>query len=85
MEILSKAIETTAQFTTKRNLILDKPLLNVKDGSKVRVIILLPDEDDIDELLWLKAASSNEAFAFLKEPDEDIYTVKDGKPFNDKE
>ncbi|MFH2003307.1 MAG: hypothetical protein ABIK27_00950 [Bacteroidota bacterium] len=46
--------------------------------------ILLPEETDIDEKEWLQYASQNSAFGFLKEPQEDIYTASDGKPFNDK-
>lgn len=38
---------------------------------------------DIDEEEWLYAAASNPAFDFLKEPEEDIYTSADGKPFHD--
>jgi len=45
---------------------------------------LLPEESDIGESEWLKTAASNPAFDFLKEPEEDIYTREDGKPFHDK-
>lgn len=31
---------------------------------------------------WLQAASKNEAFDFLNDPDEDIYSLRDGKPFD---
>jgi hypothetical protein len=44
---------------------------------------LISDETDIDEKEWLQAAASNPAFDFLKEPEEDIYTLTDGKPFYD--
>jgi predicted DNA-binding antitoxin AbrB/MazE fold protein len=37
---------------------------------------------DIDEMDWLRSASNNPAFDFLKEPEEDIYTLADGRPFN---
>jgi hypothetical protein len=47
------------------------------------VIILVVEETDIDEQEWLRAAASNSAFDFLKDPSEDIYTLSDGKPFND--
>lgn len=39
--------------------------------------------DEIDEQAWLQAAASNPVFDFLKDPEEDIYTLADGKPFND--
>jgi Uma2 family endonuclease len=41
------------------------------------------EDGEIDEREWLRAAASNPAFDFLKDPEEDIYTLADGKPFND--
>ena len=51
------------------------------------VLIVIPEEEeeeeaDIDEMEWLRAASANPAFDFLKKPEEDIYTLADGRPFN---
>ena len=50
---------------------------------RVRVIVLSTGDDEIDEISWLPAASQNPAFAFLADPDEDIYSMTDGKPYND--
>lgn len=83
MEVTKKAIEATGIIDAKRHLIFDKPL-PVAGPTKVRVIILLEEEADIDEMEWLKAAAANPAFDFLKEPSEDIYTLSDGRPFDDK-
>ena len=46
-------------------------------------MIVLFDEnaDDICENEWLKSASRNDAFDFLNDEAEDIYTLEDGKPF----
>ncbi|MGA9382421.1 MAG: tetratricopeptide repeat protein [Phormidium sp.] len=41
------------------------------------------DTEEIDEEEWLNAAANNPVFDFLKDPEEDIYTLADGKPFND--
>jgi hypothetical protein len=82
MEIVEKAIETTATINFNRQLILDEQL-PIVGPTKVRVIILLPEGVDIDEKEWLRFASVNSAFNFLKEPEEDIYTLADGKPFYD--
>ena len=82
MEVVEKAIETTATIDAQRQLILDEPL-PIAGPTRVRVIILLPDDVDINEKEWLRAASANPAFDFLKEPGEDIYTLADGKPFHD--
>lgn len=78
-----KAIETTGIIDEQHRLVLDETL-PIAEKSKVRVIILLPEESDIGEKEWLKAATLNPAFDFLKEPEEDIYTREDGKPFHDK-
>jgi hypothetical protein len=58
------------------------PLLAQRES---RIIVLLPEEADIDidEMEWLRAAAVNPAFDFLKEPEEDIYTLADGRPFHD--
>lgn len=82
MEVTKRAIEATGTIDVERHLVLDEPL-PVAGPAKVRVIILL-EEADIDEMEWLKAAAANPAFDFLKEPEEDIYTLSDGRPFNDK-
>jgi hypothetical protein len=77
-----KAIEVEGTIDEQRRLQLDEPLPIVGPG-RVRVIILIPDETDIEEKEWLQAAAINPAFDFLKEPEEDIYTLADGKPFDD--
>jgi len=83
MDITMKAIETTGTIDEQHRLIIDETL-PIAEKSKVRVIILLPEESDIDEKEWLRTATTNPAFDFLKEPEEDIYTKNDGKPFHDK-
>lgn len=77
-----KAIETTGTVDERQQLVLDEPL-SIVGPSRVRVIILMPEEIDIDEKEWLRAASVNPSFDFLKDPKEDIYTLSDGKPFHD--
>lgn len=89
MENPLRAIETTGSVENHRRLLLDKPV-PIGEGVKVRVIILTSEEvhrkrprqpEEEDE--WLRAAATNPAFDFLKEPDEDIYTLQDGRPFHD--
>ncbi len=75
------AIETTGTIGANRQLTLDEDLPeNV--SAKVRVIVLV-DEDDLREREWLKAATKNDAFDFLNDKAEDIYTLEDGKPVHD--
>jgi len=38
---------------------------------------------DYEEKLWDYAAATSPAFNFLNDPEEDIYTLEDGEPFND--
>jgi hypothetical protein len=84
MNVSVRAIETTGVIDEASHLQLDTPL-PVVGPSRVRVIVLLPEEErnDIDELEWLHAAMANPAFDFLKDPEEDIYTLADGRPFDD--
>lgn len=81
MGVTAKAIETTGTIDAQRQLVLDDQL-SVAGPTRVRVIILLPEEADIDEMEWLRAAA-NPVLDFLKEPKEDIYTLADGRPFHD--
>ena len=37
-------------------------------------------EDELNEKNWLNTVSNNPSFAFLHDPEEDIYTLDDGKP-----
>lgn len=76
-----KAIETTGLVDEQGHLILPERV-HLSVSGKVKVIVLAPDPESPDETEWLKAASKNEAFDFLKDPEEDIYTSTDGKPFH---
>ena len=76
------AIETTATIGANRQLLLDEDLPETVSPGKVRVIVLF-DEDDFNDKEWLKAASKNDAFDFLNDETEDIYTLEDGKPLTD--
>jgi len=77
-----KAIEVMGQIDKNGELHLDEAL-PVHGPSRVRVIILIQNSDAIEGHDWLRAASSSPAFEFLKDQEEDIYTLFDGKPFND--
>jgi len=81
MEIVERAIETHGTIDKEHRLVLDEAL-PLEGPQRVHVIILVPEEAEIDETKWLAAAFSNEAFAFLNDPEEDIYSLSDGEPFN---
>jgi len=75
-----QSIETTGTIDSQGQLQLDQPLSNAKD-QRVRVILLFAEPDGaIEEAEWNSAAAKNPAFAFLREEEEDIYTLNDGKP-----
>lgn len=82
MEIVSKAIEMNATVDEKRHLILDESL-PINGPARVKVIILITSDEEINETTWLRAGASNDAFDFLKDKEEDIYSPEDGKPFHD--
>jgi hypothetical protein len=76
-----RAIETMATVDDERHLALDVSL--PVDVRRVRVIILMTDDSEIQEREWLHAAATSPSFSFLNDAREDIYSVNDGKPFND--
>jgi len=70
-----------AHYDGKR-LVLDEPY--DLPAHAPLMVTLLPASPDMDsEENWLRAASSSNAFAFLADPAEDIYTTDDGEPFRD--
>ena len=77
-----KAIEVTGTIDADHRLVLDE-LLPVEGPTRVRVVILLPEDAEINEKEWLRATAVNPVFDFLKEPAEDIYSPADGRMFHD--
>jgi len=75
-----KAIEVVGTIEEGR-VRLDQPLPPGVTG-RVRLLILV-GEDEPSEQEWLHAANQGGAFDFLNGPEEDRYTLLDGKPFDD--
>ena len=77
-----KAIEINTKTDQFGHLKIDYQL--DKSESKVRVLILVEDDSTEveEEKLWMYSLSKNPSFDFLSEPEEDIYSPKDGEPFN---
>lgn len=73
------AIETTGTIRQNGTIEIDETFA-VDAPTNVRVIVLFPEAEDLSESDWLKAASKNEAFDFLHDAEEDIYSIEDGKP-----
>ncbi len=82
MEAPLTAIEVTGSIDEHHQLQLDE-LLPLSGPKRVRVIVLYPLNDTWDETEWLHAAARNPTFAELAAPEEDIYSLADGKPFHD--
>jgi len=86
MNTLIKAIEATGSIDETGQLRLDAPL-PIHGPSRVRVILLPPedieyDDSEISEAEWLRWVSASLA-DYLNDPEEDIYTLEDGKPLDD--
>ena len=72
-----KIIETTGTVNNGKIIYLDMTL-PFSNNSKVKITIT--DFDKEEE--WLASATQNPAFKEIFSDSEDIYTLKDGKPFN---
>lgn len=64
------------------HIVLDEPY-NLPANASLMVMLLPPTTDTDSEDAWLRAVASSEAFAFLRNPAEDLYTASDGEPFRD--
>ena len=65
-------------------IVLDEPFdLPAHAPLLVTVLPATSEPEAENEELWLRAAVSSDAFAFLADPAEDIYTERDGEPFRD--
>ena len=65
-----------------RQIVLDEPY-DLPVNAHLMVTLLPASTDSDSEQNWLRAASSSDAFAFLSDPAEDVYTLADGEPFRD--
>lgn len=75
------AIETTGTIEQSGRIVIDETF-SVNAPTSVRVIVLFPEDEDLSESQWRQAASKNEVFDFLNDPEEDIYSLTDGKPLD---
>jgi hypothetical protein len=65
-----------------RHIVLDEPYDLPANASLMVTVLPSPADKDSEEA-WLRAASSSDAFSFLADPAEDIYTLEDGSPLRD--
>ena len=64
------------------HIVLDEPY-DLPANANLLVTVMPATSDADPEDVWLRAAASSDAFAFLAESAEDIYTAADGEPFRD--
>ena len=77
-----KAVELSGGIDEKHGLRVDQPI-PIDGPCRVRVLLLIPEGDELPEDEWRQAAARNPAFAFLNDPSEDIYSAIDGRPLTD--
>jgi hypothetical protein len=65
-------------------IVLDEPYDLPVNASLMVTVLASPVEADAEEK-WLRAASTSEAFEFLADPAEDVYSAADGEPLRDAE
>lgn len=77
-----EAIEKMVQFDEDGNILLKLGKHFSKKSAKVVVLI---KSDEVNEKEWLTIAMKGTAYDFLKDASEDIYTMEDGKAYNNEE
>ncbi len=75
-----QALERNRRIDKEGKLHLDDPL--TVTNKAVKVIVLITDEEKITDDDWQQAITGNEAFDFLSDPAEDIYSLSDGQAFS---
>lgn len=75
-----KAMEVFGTIGEDRRVRLDEPL-PIAIGARVRLIILVAEDESVEQE-WLRAARQGAAFEFLNAPEENRYTLRDGRPFD---
>ena len=67
MKAPMKAVEVIGTVDEQGGLHIDEPLTALGPG-RVRVILLLPENGEVEKSKWLRAAATNPAFDFLNHP-----------------
>jgi len=62
-----------------KTIILEQPVKGIPAG---RVhLVLIQDDEEISDQEWVSSLSKSNLYDDLKHPDEDIYSINDGKPY----
>lgn len=79
---MMQAVEAYGHIDSSGSLQIQTPL-PLKEGDVKVIIMYAENEEMTEEQLWIRSVSNNPAFDFLKDPEEDIYSLNDGKPMHD--
>ncbi len=75
-----KSIACAGTISATGELLLDEPLPK-NQPDRVQIVILFPESPEVGDVTpsqWNNIATNNPSFAFLDDPEEDIYTLEDG-------
>ncbi len=74
----AKSYEIAGIIDKDHHLIISEEL-PVMGPKKVKVIVLVEDDNLGEGADFLRAAQAGGSFDFWNDPEEDVYTIKDGK------
>lgn len=85
-ELISRVADSGERIVIEQQGKAIAAIITYADLKRLEAIeAILLQKAELEEYEWLKAAARSPAFDFLKDPEEDIYTLADGKPFHDPE
>jgi PHD/YefM family antitoxin component YafN of YafNO toxin-antitoxin module len=85
-ELISQVTERGERIVVEQEGKAIAAIITYADLKRLEVLeTLLLKKAELEEYEWLKNAIRNPAFDSLNDPEEDIYTLADGKPFHDPE
>ena len=85
-EIISRVAESRERIVIEQEGKAIAAIVTYADLQRLEALeAALLKKAELEEYEWYKAAVRSPAFDFLKDPEEDIYTLADGKPFHDPE
>jgi hypothetical protein len=79
---MMQAVEAYGHIDSSGSLQIQTPL-PLKEGDVKVIIMYAENEEMTEEQLWIRSVYNNPAFDFLRDPEEDIYSLNDGKPLHD--
>lgn len=85
-EVISRVADSGERIVIEKQGKAIAAIIAYTDLKRLEVMeAALLKKAELEEFELLKAAARNPAFDFLKDPEEDTYTLNDGKPFHDPE